>query len=216
MLQPSFIPKSGSDVCVTATGSLDDDLYGPKTSKAPCDDAPGAPGDVAPDDPALSALLSLSSSRARTSEADENADGNASFDDRLVARVAASNKARQSDLMRAAALMPPPPPLAAPLIVTVKDPRPRPEPRGGAAAGKRGDLVARCARFTAALKEAHPPGSPVFTLFRAFVTHGRDDVERRQVILELVALLKPDPRLLRLFYGLLPSWVFKRPSKAAC
>ena len=216
MLQPSFIPKSGSDVCVTATGSLDDDLYGPKTSNAPCDDAPGAPGDVAPDDPALSALLSLSSSRARTAEADENADGNASFDDRLVARVAASNKARQSDLMRAAALMPPPPPLAAPLVVTVKDPRPRPEPRGAAAAGKRGDLVARCARFTAALKEAHPPGSPVFTLFRAFVTHGRDDVERRQVILELVALLKPDPRLLRLFYGLLPSWVFKRPSKAAC
>ena len=218
MAQPSFVPKSGSDVCVTMTGHLDDDIR---------DDvgAPGKGGELAAPalpsrgrstDSALTALLSLSSAAVAggAGEAsrggrgvDENRKGRSdSFDDKLVERVTASNRARQSQLM--------PPP--APMIVKVKVPRPAPRAALAAAAAaapgdrRRGDLVQRCAKFTAALKEAHPPGSPVFTLFKAFVTHGRDDVERRQVILELVDLLRPDPRLLRLFYGLLPSWVFKR------
>ena len=38
---------------------------------------------------------------------------------------------------------------------------------------------------------------------------GSTEAERRARILELAELLRPDPALLRAFYGLLPRWVFK-------
>lgn len=203
MAQPARIDHSDSDVCVTMTGHLDD-VYDEPKSKGGVTPPPGpgppsglARGSSVGD--ACSALFALRSSTEVPALSDPASAAGpppkfrdlAAFDDALVGRVAASNRARQT------ALMPPPRPPAQRL--PKMPPRPRPV-----------DLVARCARFTAALKVAHPPGSPVFTLFRAFVTHGRDDRERREVIVELCELLRPDPRLLRLFYGLLPSWVFKR------
>jgi len=76
---------------------------------------------------------------------------------------------------------------------------------------KTNDLVAKCADFTAALKKEHPPGSPVFSLFQKFVTSQRDAQgveDHKKIILELVALLKPTPSLLKKFFGLLPKWCF--------
>ena len=209
MAQPTFIPNSGSDVCVMMTGHLDEALEKEKLSavaKVPLS-RESSVGE------ACSALFALKSSALPAS--DENLDNarveeapgasaplvktrSSSFDDALVGRVAASNRARQRELM------PPPPPRAKPMIVKVKVPRAR------APTAHRIALVQRCTKFTTALKAAHPPGSPVFTLFRAFVTHGQNHRQYRQVIVQMADLLRPDPKLLRLFYDLLPSWVFKR------
>ena len=69
----------------------------------------------------------------------------------------------------------------------------------------------RCKKFTEALKANHPPGSPVFQLFQAFVTcAGADEAARRARVVELCDLLRPDRKLLHQFYGLLPAWAFKR------
>mmetsp|Transcript_18420 Transcript_18420/g.54735 ORF Transcript_18420/g.54735 Transcript_18420/m.54735 type:complete len:142 (-) Transcript_18420:90-515(-) len=90
---------------------------------------------------------------------------------------------------------------------------PAPSPEEAA----RADLVARCSAFTSELKQLYPPGSLVFTLFVAFVKQGAKEVshqniqERKDTILQLIHLLKPNKRLLHMFYALLPPWVFVRP-----
>lgn len=72
-------------------------------------------------------------------------------------------------------------------------------------------LVERCALFTTELKKVHPPGSAVFVMYAHFVS---TRFENKKTILKLVELLKPNPYLLKLFYGLLPAWCFKSPAKA--
>ena len=78
-------------------------------------------------------------------------------------------------------------------------------------------LIERCATFMTAFKHRHPPGSPTFATFVRFVSsqHDSDPVELKRVILHLIALLKPTPSLLWLFYQLLPRWCFTSAHKAA-
>lgn len=74
----------------------------------------------------------------------------------------------------------------------------------------RAALVRRAAAFTALLKETHPPGSPVFELYKCYVTAqgAPSSQDHKHTVLALINLLKPTPVLLKMFITMMPKWCF--------
>ena len=71
------------------------------------------------------------------------------------------------------------------------------------------DHVRRCLELVADLDRHYPPQSPVHGLYQSFLHEPSSVAAYKDRVLAIVALLKPNQRLLHKFYGLLPAWVFR-------
>ena len=219
MQQPSLIPSSHSDDCVSAQCEYDlardRDEFADVSAKDVISKTPTSPLLKSNSAFALNVLLSMKNDpigkRQRDTTGDlsgESADGGGARKMSASRRLPPKQRAKALRKQNASPSAPssccemlPPPPMTTTTCARSSPPL---------------SLVERCATFTAALKQRHPPGSPAFAIFVHFVSarHASDPAELKRVILHLIALLKPTPSLLWLFCQLLPRWCFTSAHKA--